>query len=76
MRTSEIPMSLLQFQMLAYEFFKLQQELLIIIFIIGVIIIIAIFETSRGAIIFFDQDNFCSTKTRCFGLVNQTIRFF
>jgi hypothetical protein len=32
-------MSLLQFHMLAYEFFKLQQELLIIIFIISVIII-------------------------------------
>jgi hypothetical protein len=31
-------MSLLQFHMLAYEFLKLQQELLIIIFIISVII--------------------------------------
>jgi hypothetical protein len=50
-------MSLLEFHMLAYEFLKLRQELLIIIFIINVII-----GTRHGAIIFFSQvtyENLC-----------------
>jgi hypothetical protein len=64
-------MSLLQFHLIAYEFFKLQQELLIIIFIFSIIII----GTRRGAIIFFNQGNFCSATTGYSGLGNRTIRF-
>jgi hypothetical protein len=69
-------MSLLQFYMLAYKFLKLQQELLIIIFIVSIINIIVIVGTRYGAIIFFSQVNFCSTKNGYSGLRNRTIRFF
>jgi hypothetical protein len=63
-------MSLLQFHMLAYEFLKLQQEFLIIIFIVNIII-----RTRHETIIFFRQVNFCSAKTGYSGLENQTIQF-
>jgi hypothetical protein len=66
-------MSLLQFHMLAYEFLKLQEELLIIIFIVSIIIIIVIVETRHGAIIFFSEVIFCSTKIGYSDLGNQTI---
>jgi hypothetical protein len=65
-------MSLLQFHMLAYEFMKLLQEHLIIIFIASIIIIIII-KTLCKAIIFFNQLSFCSVKTGYSSLENQII---
>jgi hypothetical protein len=62
-------MSLLQFHMLAYEFMKLLQEHLIIIFIASIIII----KTLCKAIIFFNQLSFCSVKTGYSSLENQII---
>jgi hypothetical protein len=59
-------MSLLEPHMLAYEFLKLLQELLIIIFIVSVIIIIV--GTLCRAIIFFNQLSLCSAKTGYSGL--------
>jgi hypothetical protein len=64
-------MSLLQFHMLAYEFMKLLQEHLIIIFIASIIIIII--KTLCKAIIFFNQLSFCSVKTGYSSLENQII---
>jgi hypothetical protein len=65
-------MSLLQFHMLAYEFLKLEEELLIIIFIISIVIV----GTRCGVVIFFSQVNSCFAKIGYSGLVNRTIQFF